>query len=527
MIMNIKNKKGSLLILTYMVVFILISLGAVFSIFSLGESKSVERDRRTTVAFNMAEAGIERALYAIRKDYLADFSWGSVNVSGSSCYTPSPCTPASSPSWTTLYSSISPTGFSDRSYTAYIQAVAGQTDQLWVKAVGTYGDQTQTIVVYAKMTNASPWNNAIFAGAGASGQMVNGNVTINGSVHILGSGLGVNDLAVDLGGTAELVGNNYNGIDPTLLAKVPALPITTVNGIQVQTLNAELRVKHGKVGLSGSSTVGQPNDNTNRTKELIDGAYVSDGWAGTQMSSGVPTHVYSDNGYSNAYDLGNQVSFPSLNCGGTYCDGYYSSSSGFNNDAVIINGNLTITPTTNYSVPSVNGNSFSVVNGQININGKVYIKGSLSMSKAGSNKTVTYEGAGAILASGNVQIDVNLVTNGGNVSTDSNLVTTGTPSYPTKVIGGVTKPNIMAIMTPGSVGFNEANINVMGLFYGETSIISQKQTNVMGTFVSNYFDMGTNVPKIYQVPQVVNYLPGGLIGGTTGWIMSVVSWQKN
>jgi hypothetical protein len=82
------------------------------------------------------------------------------------------------------------------------------------------------------------------------------------------------------------------------------------------------------------------------------------------------------------------------------------------------------------------------------------------------------------------------------------------------------------MMTPGSIGFDEANIDVMGLFYAETQVRMEKQTDIMGTIVSNYFDMGTNVPSIYQVPETVNHLPSGLIGNTSAWSMKVVSWQK-
>jgi hypothetical protein len=493
--MRINNKKGSLLILSYMIVFVLISLGGVFALLSLGEAKSVERERRTTVAFNIAEAGIERALYDLKQDYVAapSTAWrdGTINTYAFT---------ASNGSYATLAYPSSITSVNNGSFAVQLQSFTGLNGDIYVRSVGTFGDQTQTIQVYVKMVNVSPWNNAIFAGTGSAGAMVNGNVTINGSVHILGTGLASSDYAIDLGGTAELVGNNYNGISATLLAKVPALPTTVVNGVTVSTLNASLRVKRGKVGLSGSSTVGEANNNANTVKEKVDGSYVTDGFGGTSGSAS----VNSDNGWSNGYDLGNSVSFPSLNCGGTYCDGYYNSATGLNSDAVVINSNVAITPTTNIAQVTNGSNSFKVVNGNITISGKVYIKGTLTMSKAGSNKTVTYDGNGTILTSGDVQIDTNLYTNGNS-------------SFPT---------NIMAIMTPGSIGFNEANIDVMGLFYGETSIVSQKQTNVMGTFVSNYFNMGTNVPKIFQVPEAVNHLPSGLVGGSSGWYLTTVSWQK-
>ena len=96
-------------------------------------------------------------------------------------------------------------------------------DALWIESTGTIKGMTQTIRAYAKIVNVSPWNNAIFAGKGASGTLINGNVDVRGSVHILGTDLGAGDLAVSMGGTAELVGNNYDGMPADLEAKVPIL----------------------------------------------------------------------------------------------------------------------------------------------------------------------------------------------------------------------------------------------------------------------------------------------------------------
>ncbi|MBI5415988.1 MAG: hypothetical protein HZA29_04150, partial [Candidatus Omnitrophica bacterium] len=58
-----RNRRGSLLILAYLVVFVLLTLGAAFLMLSVNEQRSAERQRRATVAFHIAEAGVERALY--------------------------------------------------------------------------------------------------------------------------------------------------------------------------------------------------------------------------------------------------------------------------------------------------------------------------------------------------------------------------------------------------------------------------------------------------------------------------------
>lgn len=484
------DKKGSLLIISYLVIFVLLALGAAFIAMSVNESRIAERQRRTTLVFHIAEAGIERAIYDLRQDFITDASspsWADGNINGL----------AIGPNTASFYSTgYNSTSLNGGSYAVQLKNVSGITDAIWVRSTGTLGDVQQTIEVYAKIVNLSPWNNAIFAGAGASGAMVNGNVNIRGSVHILGSGIQSTDLVVDLGGTAEIIGNNYKDLAASLKAKIPALPTTTVNGETVETLSAVLRVKRGIVGLSGSATAGEANVTGNAYKETIDAAYVTDGYAGSQGA----TNVHSDNGTNSAYDLGDTVTFPSLNCGGTYCDGYYTSATGFNSDAVVINSNVSITPTTNIAQVTSGSNSFQVVNGNIIISGKVYIKGTLTMSGTGN---VTYNGTGTILTSGNVQINTNLVTNGNN-------------SFPA---------NILGIMTPDTIDFDKANIDVMGLFYGEAKVKAEKQTDIVGTIVSNYFDF-PQVPSIFQVPDVINHLPAGLLGQSASWVMKIVSWQK-
>jgi len=499
---KLRDNKGSLLILSYLVIFVLLALGAAFIAMSVNESQVAERQRRTTLALHIAEAGIERAFYDLRQDFINDASnpsWADGDINGMALG------PNTASFYTITYGAGS-TSLNGGSYAVQLKNVSGITDAIWIRSTGTLGDAQQTIEVYAKIVSISPWNNAIFAGAGAAGAMVNGNVNIRGSVHILGTGLQSTDLVVDLGGTAEIIGNNYEDMAAALKAKVPTLPTTTVNGETVETLSAVLRVKRGIVGLSGSSTAGEADTAGNAYKETIDSSYVTDGFGGSQGA----TNVHSDNGSSNAYDLGDTVSFPSLS------DPYggYSTYQGYlQANALVISSaadlaklaNITPASSTDFSFSSANG-SISKTGGNLTVSGIVYLdnNGSLNMSTAGAAKTITYTGSGAILAEGNVQINTNLLTSGDN-------------SFPTNIVG---------IMTPNSIGFDEANIDVMGLFYAEGTVTAEKQTDIVGTIVSNFFDMGTNVPSVYQVPDVINHLPAGLIGQNNTWIMKTVSWRK-
>lgn len=493
------DNTGSLLILSYLVIFVLLALGAAFIAMSVNESRIAERQRRTTLAFHTAEAGIERAFYDLRQDFINDASipsWADGQINDLTIG------PDTANFYDTGYGSTSLNG---GSYAVQLKNVSGISDAIWVRSTGTLGDVQQTIEVYAKIVSISPWNNAIFAGAGAYGAMVNGNVNIRGSVHILGTGLQSSDLVVDLGGTAEIIGNNYKDLAAGLKAKVPALPTTTLNGETVETLGAVLRVKRGIVGLSGSATAGEADAAGNAYKETIDGAFVTDGYGGSQGT----TNVHSDNGTSNAYDLGDTVSFPSLSdpYGGysTY-QGYLEANALVISDSGDLDVLAGIDPNSSFSFSDANGSISMDGNGNLTISGIVYLdnNGSLNMSTAGSDKTITYTGSGVVLAEGNVQINTNLITGGDN-------------SFPANIIG---------IMTPNTIGFNEANIDVMGLFYAEGTVTAEKQTDIVGTIVSNYFNMGTNVPSVYQVPDVINHLPAGLIGQDATWIMKTVSWRK-
>ncbi len=495
--LKLKNKKGNLIIISLLLVVVLIIYGAAIAVVSINESRAQERHKRAMVAFHIAEAGVERALHDLRSDFINDLTnptWDDGDINGT----------AAGPNTVDFYTLHYSIPFNSGAYYVELKNVSGTGKSIWIRATGTLGDTTQVILVYAKIRNIFPWDNAIFAGAGAAGAMINGNVNIRGSVHILGTGLAPTDYAVDLGGTAELIGNNYTGLAASLQSKVTALPTTLFNGETVSTLNAELRVKRGIVGLSGAASAGETNVPANSTKETIDGSFVTNGFGGSQGTS----NVYSDNGWSNAYDLGDTVTFPLLSdpyAGYSSYQNYLRDNALVITDAAALTQLASVTPNSSFSYSGVNGSISMDGSGNLNISGIVYVDGgNLNMTKVGANKTITYSGSGSILVTGNAQIDVNLVTNGNN-------------SFPTNIIG---------VMTPNTIGFNEANIDVMGLFYAQNQIKVEKQTDLVGTIVSNFFDMGANVPSVFQVPATAENLPLGMISGNSVWFMVVVSWQK-
>jgi len=426
-----------------------------------------------------------------------------------------------------------------------------------VYGAARHRDDTRNVEVVFAGRDVNVWRNAIFAGAGQAGGLINGNVSIHGSVHLLGNNLllGAAALAaIDLSGTS-LIHNNYKDVPAGLLARVPALPTTTFNGEVISTLEAKLRVKKGLVGMSGNSEIGEPNIFGNGIKETMDGVYVTDGYTGTSVvpdgNRGDPKNLWSDNGWDYSYDLGDKVSLPLLsdpwreptngtritdpNTGTWYTHENYFSQvllANPNNptDGVFVGdmtldakgSNLYWNATQNVMSTTIPGTLppatddyiiFNSTNNTLRMNGQIRIDGKLLFKGQGNDRTINYSGRAAFLATGDVQIDTDLVScNNGNPASTAG-------SFPVNnIIGIMTKENMIVGST--------AQCEIMGAFYAEKKIATSKQTHVMGTFVSNYFDMGTNVPNIYQVPSLADNLPLGMVGNYPILSLSQVSWRE-
>lgn len=440
-------------------------------------------------------------------------------------------------------------GTIDNAPEQYMYTIYAQAEEL--------GITRRTETVY-KGGDVNVWRNAIFAGSGQAGGLINGNVNIHGSVHLLGTDLPEGQTAIsaiDLSGTA-LIHNNYAGIPAALAARVPALDQVSFEGEMIQSLTAKLRVKRGLVGVSGNSEIGEPNITGNSYKETMDGTFVNDGWTGNKTipdgDRGDPQAVWSDNGWDENYDLGDKVPFPTLNTdwhdkqtgarvtnpatGTWYTHQEYFEqvllAADNNPSDGVYNGNITIdakgsaiywnATTSQYltgaaalsATPGANDDylQFNPAANVLKMNGQIKVNGNLIFTGQGADKTINYSGRAAFLAT-NVTIDTDLVScNNGNPASTA-------LSFPVA--------NIIGIMASGNMIVGSASqLSIMGAFYAQGYIKSMKQTNVMGTFVSNYFDMGTNVPAIFQVPTLADNLPLGMIGDYPIMALDQVSWRE-
>ncbi len=319
------------------------------------------------------------------------------------------------------------------------------------------------------------------------------------------------DLNTSLSGDAY-VGNNYSGLDPALRALVLAPP--KIGGIE--SLSSEVRVKHGQLSVGGNAKIG-----TNEvvdgglSKSKIDGSYVSDGYRGDSAS-----HVFSDNGTSESYDLASlNIKFPLL--AGIGAQTSTDSQTGtvyVNHEQLLLAKGLPvsltgITPSTLAfvypadGVPDAKGNFIRYTpaaggaQASLLINGIILLPGSFTVSG-----NVRYTGRGTFYSPGDVVFEDNL------------LPAEGQTFPTTTVLGCIAKGNMV-------VG-DTSQANLIGAFFAQGVVKTTKQTDVVGSLVGSYYDMGTNVPSIFQVPSLARNMPPGMPGDRSIISVKVRGWRE-
>jgi len=486
------NNRGAVLIYIYMVVFILLILMSAYLSQTNNEAKLSERTRHSTEAFYIAEGALQQAMLDLHKDMITSKDWFDGDINGI------PMTVSTSSFRPVPYGSNT---MGDGDFLVELKGIAGKNSHMWVRATGTSSGITRRIQAYLQAKNLSPWDNAIFAAAGGAAPLenpINGNVDVRGSVHILGNPLDPNGDAMEMGGGAK-IGNNYAGISPLLSLKIPALVPQEFNGDMVETLNAEVRLKHGKLSISGTATVGEPDDGGPPLKETLDGVYITNGYSGNKGASA----VFSDNGSANPYDAGDSVQFK------TFTDPYgsYPSYRAYvlTEGTDLGTGNFDNTRA-DFTIPGKFKWEWGGSTGTMTIlaPGVFYVNGTdIVIGK--KNSTVFYTGRATLVALG---ADLNV---------HSDLYSVGT--FPLD--------DVMAFLSEGRIEIgHESQLKVIGAFYAEESIEVAKQSSIAGTLFSNEVSLGAQVPNVYQIPELMNHLPPGLIAPDRIIVIKVKSWQE-
>ena len=547
------RRRGVTSIVVLLIMFVGITLMLSLAGMSMGTIKRSGNERDSGLTFNVAQAVLEYPLgqsYELAKKNGGEFDKADFDLSD-------------------LADSLTPGA------TAIVRVdPTANPNRAWFTSVATYKGKRTSIRVLVSSKDVSIWNNAMFAGTGAAGQSINGNVDIRGGVHILGDGEPFSDLngngkwddeeayddvngngvwdpgepwldangdgvwnsaepyddtnwngfydppiaTTDFSGNMSggaLIGNNYYGMPVELEALIPALQI--ING--QETLKAELRVKHGLIGLSGTATVGEATDpDFGASKGKLDGVFVSDGFAGNQGESS----VFSDNGTGNGYDVGHLgIEFPYIE--GLWAPEYMDEFGVLwdNHKMFLDNRSMTIPINTidgstlefEYG-PDAYGNYIRYKPGsggkngtpaELRIEGVIKIDGDLAIDGLSE---LRYRGSGTFYATQDVYIGNDLLPEAGRV-------------FPIDTALGIIAGRNMGLAT----GNGDSQLSMAAAFYAQGTVTSAKQNSILGTFVANFFDMGKNVPNIYQVPALRYNMPPGMPGDEPYITLKILSWR--
>lgn len=392
-------------------------------------------------------------------------------------------------------------------------------------------------VIYEHRSNPrNIWSNAVFAGHGNDGLSIKGKVAVAGSMHVLGDGEPFTDangnglwdagetytdvnhdgaydspltpasVALDMTGSTTLR-NSYASIPAVLTTRLPALPTVSFGGETIQSVSSELRVRHGNVSLSGNAKVGQPNvvGGTPAVKETFDAVYVNDGFSGGAAADGVS----SDNGWESLYDLeGEPPVMPNLDLPYTDAQGnaYPSYMQYLRAHALIIAGDLNLKASQAIPLLSSGNGSLSMDgSGNLQASGVIYVEGNVNIL---SGQAILYDGRFTIVSSGNITIDADFLSKG---------------TFAVDDVAGLVTPHRIQL------GSNASLITVMGAFFAQEEVASSKRADVAGSLVSNHFG-ATEIPNVYQVPALIDFLPPRLPGVTDApirvWHIVPRSWVE-
>ena len=498
-----KNLRGSAIIVAFIVVVVSVILIGGFLLYISRESYMAKKMSNSVKALYIAEAGLEIKLNEVKEDN---------------------------------YSNIAITNFPDPSDPAryYFVDVVHSGNSYIITATGMCNGQSRKIQVRTKVFNM--WDNAIFSAAAVSGQIA-GCMNIRGSVMALGeeSYIDVNENSSYDSGVDILIDENANGARNHLSPTDYAIDATgnfyignnydtfgASSGITTEfsdrvadadTLDSELNIKYGLMNLGASVQVGNascPLISTN----AVDGFNPAD-----------PTgKLFTDELLSDRSMFSDKIRLPSLNdqytdssTGTVYttaAGGYmsYLYARGLHLNTVTpgspgyIPEDITPDPAKNFS--KTDGvNSFTLNNGNITINGIVYINGNLTFDRYKSNRTVYYSGRGSVALTGNLTLNANLYT-----------LEEGSSAYP--------QHNIIGFMTPQNIALGisgTGNLEIMGIFFCGGNGRIMKPTKIMGALLARQVTLN-QVPDVFHVADLKNNLPPGMICMPS--IVVVYGWHE-
>ncbi|TNF49203.1 hypothetical protein EP232_01675 [bacterium] len=535
---TVKSERGAALVIALFIIAVLTVLGVLVLNTSIVEVKMATNQRISSQVFYAAEAGLERALKVLIEDFENDTSpgnpWGNTTYAVAGTVTETAVTGSdtfviatrtmdmyrNSPSVKKL-NFTGGTTLGPTSYEVYIYKV--NPTEVYIMSYGTGLGGVASVEYYLEVEDLSPYNNAIFTGSGIIGNF-NGSVNVAGSIYSKGN--------VNPSGNVYMTNNYDDGyaIDVTLDGLLPS----------VTDLDAKLRVSGGNLTLDGSAQIGFGTSNGSVAGVYVDGT----------MDWGTATHHYDE--FSNEVP---DIDMPTIldgitgefgngilsTCGysgsdaavalsiyadwatGTGCD---PTGTGTSAGAVITGDVIIDDSTASFAFSDGNGNGlfWDEPTDTLTVQGNVVIDGNLSVGEnLGANKleTIEYVAKGPDTGSGSDDEAGATLFVGGNTVIEA---TFGPLS--TGYLNGGNSTNSLGMITAGDLTFDGKNGDFYtGFYYAENQINFNKQSHFAGTVIGGVVNW-SQVPNVYQVPNLATYLPPGMPGGYKIMAFTTRQWRR-
>ena len=155
-----RNQRGAVLLISLIVIIVLLLFGGTLTTISMVDARATLDQGNLLRANQLAEAGMERSIHALREDFFdGSFwpSWADGDIHGNA--------------WGPNEDAYELVPFSDTQlgagyYTVTFMNVWEKDDQIWVRSIGNVRGTLVGIEASVRLLDLSVWNSAIFAGFG-------------------------------------------------------------------------------------------------------------------------------------------------------------------------------------------------------------------------------------------------------------------------------------------------------------------------------------------------------------------------
>ena len=182
------------------------------------------------------------------------------------------------------------------------------------------------------------------------------------------------------------------------------------------------------------------------------------------------------------------------------------------------------TASTTYQDGAGNGLFWDTTTDTLTIKGNVVILGDLDFGQSNGNDTITYEVYGDS-SGGFSQADGGNIYCSGDIGIRGDFRPDPNKGY-LKGITGVDDINSLGVVTPGDITFTGKPGNIhAGFYFADGQVNFNKQSKFAGTVIGGLVNF-SQVPDIYQVPNLQSYLPPGVPGGQNIIMLTSREWRR-